>query len=198
MAYDGMGIKIKPRNTMKAKYILHISCAILLCCTSCRNSTKQENQNVKADNYQVDSTKSIDFFGERLYGTYEDIINRIYRLPALTPIERRDSIKESNKDILYFSHTVEFCGVPCGMNVRLRKEENANFSVNEVIFITSQTDKEIIQKFVSEISEQYGTPESPEHARYDWWWHDQRICARHLHADEGGWTVFFYLPHKTI
>ena len=206
---------------MRFKNALVVSFGIILCFASCRNSIKQESKKLETSNIEdnrlitnnraetdtcsqneankiltdlsTENTEYIDFFGERLSGTYEDIINRLYKVPALRPIELRDSIKISHKNILYFSHTVDFCGVPCGMNVRFTKDENAIMHIHELTFITSRTDEDIIQKFVTEISKHYGVPEIPEHARYNWFTHNQRICARHLHAPEGGWTVYFCL-----
>lgn len=185
-------------------------CATLFYFISCNNSenNKQnahicnninytncttEAQETKTKKLIHSDYQSLDFFGIKLQGSYEDLTRRLYELPQLTLIERKDTIKKEHNDIMYFSHIVEFCGVPCGMNVRFRMAINDTINVHELTFITSQTDKDIITKFVSEISKHYGKPENPEYARYNWWLEEQRICARSFHAPEGGWTVYFCL-----
>ena len=54
----------------------------------------------------------IDFFGVKMQGKYEDILDKIYAQPKLSLIERRDTLMLQGNGDKWFSHTVEFCGVP--------------------------------------------------------------------------------------
>lgn len=56
-------------------------------------------------------------------------------------------------------------------------------------------DEKIIDKFVVELKRYYGEPYDADEVEDSCSWHwknGQFIRARHLHADEGGWTVFMY------
>ena len=139
--------------------------------------------------------KVIDFFGVKMHGKYEDIINNIYMLPMLSCVERRDTIKLQGNGEKWFSHTVEFCGVPCGMNADFTLNGDNIMSINNLCFITSQTDDAIIHKFVSELTKYYGEPDISDEREDSYHWYlpsGMAVRARHFHAPEGGWTVFFY------
>lgn len=139
--------------------------------------------------------KVIDFFGVKMHGKYEDIINNIYMLPMLSCVERRDTIKLQGNGEKWFSHTVEFCGVPCGMNADYTLNGDNIMSINDLCFITSQTDDAIIHKFVSELTKYYGEPDISDEREDSYHWYlpsGMAVRARHFHAPEGGWTVFFY------
>lgn len=139
--------------------------------------------------------KVIDFFGVKMRGKYEDIVKNIYSLPVLSLVERRDTIKLQGNGDKCFSHTVEFCGVPCGMNADFTLNGDNIMSINDLCFITSQTDDEIIHKFVSELTKYYGEPDISDEKEDSYHWYlssGLAVRARHLHAPDGGWTVYFY------
>lgn len=139
--------------------------------------------------------KVIDFFGVKMQGKYEDIINNIYMLPMLSCVERRDTIELQGNGDKWFSHTVEFCGVPCEMNAGFTLNGDNIMSINDLCFITSQTDDAIIHKFVSELTKYYGEPDISDKNEDSYHWYfpsDLAVRARHLHAPDGGWTVYFY------
>lgn len=138
--------------------------------------------------------KVIDFFGVKMHGKYEDIINNIYMLPMLSCVERRDTIKLQGNGDKCFSHTVEFCGVPCGMNADFTLNGDNIMSINDLCFITSQTDDDIIHKFVSELKKYYGEPDISDEQENSYHWYlpsGLSVRARHLHTPDGGWTVYF-------
>lgn len=146
-------------------------------------------------NEKDEELKVIDFFGVKMQGKYEDIVNNIYTLPMLTCLERRDTIMLQGNGDKWFSHTVEFCGVPCGMNADLTLNGDNIMSINDLCFITSQTDDEIIHKFVSELTKYYGEPDISDEREDSYHWYlssGLAVRARHLHAPDGGWTVYFY------
>ena len=146
-------------------------------------------------NEKGEELKVIDFFGVKMHGKYEDIINNIYMLPMLSCVERRDTIKLQGNGEKWFSHTVEFCGVPCGMNADFTLNGDNIMSINDLCFITSQTDEAIIHKFVSELTKYYGEPDISDEKEDSYHWYlSSGLCvrARHLHAPDGGWTVYFY------
>jgi hypothetical protein len=139
--------------------------------------------------------KVIDFFGVKMQGKYEDIVNDIYMLPMLSCVERRDTIMLQGNGDKWFSHTVKFCGVPCGMKADFTLNGDNIMSIKDLCFITSQTDDAIIHKFVSELTKYYGEPDISDEKEDSYHWYlpsGLAVRTRHLHASEGGWTVFFY------
>ena len=139
--------------------------------------------------------KVIDFFGVKLQGKYEDIVRNIYTLPMLSLVERRDTIMLQGNGDKRFSHTVEFCVVPWGMNANFTMNGDNMMSIHDLKFITSKTDDDIIDKVVDELTKHYGEADiSDENEDSYHWYLPSGLCvrARHLHAPEGGWTVFFY------
>ena len=156
-----------------------------------------ESQQAKTryQNEKDEELKVIDFFGVKMQGKYEDIVNNIYMLPMLSCVERRDTIKLQGNGDKCFSHTVEFCGVPCGMNADFTLNGDNIMSINDLCFITLQTDDEIIHKFVSELTKYYGVPDISDEKEDSYHWYlpsRMAVRARHLHAPDGGWTVYFY------
>ena len=146
-------------------------------------------------NEKDEKLKVIDFFGVKMQGKYEDIVNNIYMLPMLSCVERRDTIMLQGNGDKCFSHTVEFCGVPCGMNADFTLYGDNIMSIHDLCFITSQTDDEIIHKFVSELNKHYGEPDISDEQEDSYHWYLSNglaVRARHLHAPDGGWTVYFY------
>lgn len=159
--------------------------------------TTAECQQAKTryQNEKDEELKVIDFFGVKMQGKYEDIVNNIYMLPMLSCVERRDTIKLQGNGDKWFSHTVEFCGVPCGMNADCTLNGDNIMSIHDLCFITSQTDDEIIHKFVSELTKYYGEPDISDEKEDSYHWYlssGLAVRARHLHAPDGGWTVYFY------
>lgn len=202
--------KTKPLQLLlhmnRIKHILIICIALILVSCSSNNKRKSTLRQVNvlaanditdiiSDSEYLKSSKAIDFFGVQMLGKYDDIVDKIYALPMLSLIERRDKMDNEHNDVMSFSHTVKFCGVPCGMNARCRMNEANEMSIHDLCFITSLTDNEIIHKFVSELTKYYGEPDIADNIEDSYHWHlpsDLCIRARHLHAPEGGWTVFFY------
>lgn len=159
--------------------------------------TTAECQQAKTryQNEKDEELKVIDFFGVMMHGKYEDVVNNIYMLPMLSCVERRDTIKHQGNGKKWFSHTVEFCGVPCGMTARFILSGDNIMSICDLCFITSQTDDEIIHKFVSELTKYYGEPDISDEKEDSYHWYlpsGLAVRARHLHAPDGGWTVYFY------
>lgn len=193
------------RNMNRITNILIICFALTLVSCSSNNKRKSTHEQgevastIDVTDTTTDSeyvnTKSIDFFGVKMQGKYEDIVNNIYMLPMLSCVERRDTIKLQGNGEKWFSHTVEFCGVPCGMNADFTLNGDNIMSINDLCFITSQTDEAIIHKFVSELTKYYGEPDISDEKEDSYHWYlssGLAVRARHFHAPEGGWTVFFY------
>lgn len=157
------------------------------------SNTMSECQQEKTYLLENEELKVIDFFGIKMQGKYKDILKNIYTLPMLSLVERRDTIMKERKGVMSFSHTVEFCGIPCGMNVRCRMKAANEMSIHDLCFITSQTD-DIIHKFVSELKKYYGEPDISDEQENSYHWYlpsGLSVRARHLHAPDGGWTVYF-------
>lgn len=54
-------------------------------------------------------------------------------------------MSQGNSD-KWFSYTVEFCGVPWGMSANFTVNDDNIMSINDLKFITSKTDDDIIDK----------------------------------------------------
>ena len=198
---------------MRVAYYSLVIGLMILIATSCKNEPATNKTMIPRSPELIDTTgecqqtktrsqakkdeelKAIDFFGIKLQGKYEDIVRNMYKLPMLFLLELRDPIVKEGSDVMYVFHRVEFCGVLCGMNIRFRRHQGDEISIHSIIFITSETDDEIIHKFVSELKKYYGAPKISNELEdsYHWYLPDNMcVRARHLHASEGGWTVFFY------
>ena len=181
---------------------------ILVIVSSCKGPSNSKRISTSSDKLEIadeitavknaasdSSTEIIDFFGVRLCGKYNELIHQLYDLPILSLVEDRNTLRVEREDIWYFSHTVEFCGVPCGMNVRYRINLEDEITVHDLCFITSHTDNEIIHRFVSELTEYYGVPDISDEKEDSYHWYlpsGLAVRARHLHAPDGGWTVYLY------
>lgn len=131
-----------------------------------------------------------------MQGKYEDIVNNIYMLPMLSCVERRDTIKLHGNDEKWFSHTVEFCGVPWGMSADFTLNEDNIMSIHDLKFITSKTDDDIIDRIVAELTKYYGEPDMSDEIEDSFHWfepNDLCVRARHFRVPEGGWTFYFYI-----
>lgn len=143
-----------------------------------------------------EALKVIDFFGVKMHGKYEDIVNNLYMLPMLSCVERRDTIKLQGNGEKWFSHTVEFCGVPWGMSANFTMNGDNIMSIHDLKFITSKTDDDIIIKVVDELTKHYGEPDISDDKEKIYHWfepNDLSIRARHFRSSEGGWTFYFYI-----
>lgn len=123
-------------------------------------------------------------------------MSNIYELPMLSLLERRDTIMSQGNSDKWFSYTVEFCGVPWGMSANFTVNDDNIMSINDLKFITSKTDDDIIDKVVDELTKHYGKPDISDDKEDSYHWfgpNNLSIRARHLHTSEGGWTVYFYI-----
>ena len=140
--------------------------------------------------------KAIDFFGVKMQGKYEDVVNNIYMLPMLSCVERRDTIMSQGNGDKWFAHTVEFCGTPWGMSAEFTLNGDNNMLIHNLRFVTSKTDDDIIDKVVAELTKYYGTPDISDEQEDSFHWYLSNglaVRARHSHAPDGGWTVYFYI-----
>ena len=186
---------------------------ILAIVSSCKGPSNPKTSSTSSDKIEItdetsaiknavldSSTEIIDFFGVRLYGNYTELIQRLYEIPILSLVEDRNTFRVEREDIWYFSHTIEFCEVPCGRNVRYRINPEDKISVHDLCFITSQTDEAIIHKFVSELTKYYGEPDISDEREDSYHWYlpsSMAVRARHLHAPDGGSTVYFYIMNSS-
>ena len=179
--------------------LIHASCSS----NNKRKSTHGQGEvasAIDATNTTTDSeyanTKSIDFFGVKMQGKYEEIVNNIYALSVLSLVERRDTIKLQGNGEKWFSHTVKFCGVPWGMSANFTMNGDNIMSIHDLKFITSKTDDDIIIKVVDELTKHYGEPDISDDKEKIYHWfepNDLSIRARHFRSSEGGWTFYFYI-----
>jgi hypothetical protein len=82
--------------------------------------------------------------------------------------------------------------IPFTMHVEYLKTEP--ILVDQVYFITSDTDDYICKTIVERLGKYYGLPDVMDviEDTYSWYKdYDFHIRFRHLHSDEGGWIFFF-------
>ena len=175
---------------------------VLFGCINQNNTKKKIIKNSSTDvaechiQHSEDNFKRIDFFGQELQGKYEDILHKLYELPALSLVERRDTIMLQGNGDKWFSHTVKFCGVPWGMSANFTMTGDNIMSIHDLKFITSKTDDDIIDRVVAELTKYYGEPDISDEKEDSYHWYlssGLAVRARHLHAPDGGWTFFFYV-----
>ena len=194
------------QNMNRITNILIICFALILASCSSNNKRKSTHGQgevasaIDATNTTTDSeyanTKSIDFFGVKMQGKYEDILDKIYAQPKLYLIERRDTIMLQGNGDKWFSHTVEFCGVPWGMSASFTMTSDKIMSIHDLKFITSKTDDDIIDRVVAELTKYYGEPDISDDKEDSYFWYEANdLCvrARNFRAPDGGWTFFFYI-----
>ena len=194
------------QNMNRITNILIICFALILASCSSNNKRKSTHGQgevasaIDATNTTTDSeyanTKSIDFFGVKMQGKYEDILDKIYAQPKLYLIERRDTIMLQGNGDKWFSHTVEFCGVPWGMSASFTMTSDKIMSIHDLKFITSKTDDDIIDRVVAELTKYYGEPDISDDKEDSYFWYEANdLCvrARNFRAPGGGWTFFFYV-----
>lgn len=199
---------------MRVPYYHLVIGLMILIATSCKNEPGNNKTMIPRSPELIDSTgecqqaesrsqrekdealKVIDFFGVKLQGKYEDIVNNIYMLPMLSCVERRDTIMLQGNGDKWFSHTVEFCGVPWGMSADFTLNEDNIMSIHDLKFITSKTDDDIIDRVVAELTKYYGEPDMSDEIEDSFHWfepNDLCVRARHFRVPEGGWTFYFYI-----
>ena len=140
--------------------------------------------------------KSIDFFGINMQGKHEDIMDKIYSLSVLSIIDCRDTVMLQGNGDKWFSHTVEFCGVPWGMSANFSMISDDIMSIHDLKFITSKADDYVIDRVVAELTKYYGEPDIYDDKEDSYFWYEaDNLCvrARHHSAPEGGWTFYFYI-----
>lgn len=163
-------------------------CTILLSavCTGCCNN--QKNTEPKSEEASKDTSYfyESEFFGVPLKGKSLSSI--------LKEMDDKVDVLSFNSEINDTAdyYVVEFCGVPCGMTYKWKKQGDMYYIVS-LYFITSQQTKESVKAFVDGISAYYGEVECENegddilYARYLW----NRAWMRPVHSEEGGLVIFF-------
>lgn len=158
-----------------------------------------------------------EFFGVPLSGrSIGEILQGMESTGALQvtgPVETRDNSRRSFKGNMRLYYVipkhditesrmfcvVNFCGVPCGMNMKTKKALNGKVYLTSLLFMTSQQDVPTYQAFVKGISKNYGAPNEKEEEfeaddiyRTYSWGESSYIKIRHVHSEEGGIFVFWF------
>ena len=152
----------------------------------CHNN--QKNTELKQEEVAKDTNTYCvkDFFGVPLKGK---------SMPAiLKEMEGKVdllSIKGEINDTAKY-YVVEFCGVPCGMNMGWERQDDMCY-ITSLNFFTSQQTKECVKTFVDGISVYYGEAECEDEGgdvvySYFFW---NGVRLRPVHSEEGGLTVLF-------
>lgn len=128
--------------------------------------------------------KFLDFYHD---GTKESFLRGIKKSKVLILRENQNSNENSAK-------VVNVLGADWGLSIRT----NPYGKITEVVLITSNTSQKIFTRAKTELNPYLGKPseiDSDERIKWD----TQNLFAqfRHLHSDEGGWTIifkFYYSP----
>ena len=81
---------------------------------------------------------------------------------------------------------VSLCGIPLGMNLQYDKEK-----IQSATHVTSRKDESVIEKIVSVLTKYHGEADiaDQDESQYTWFLGERMLKARHLHTEEGGWTI---------
>lgn len=184
---------------------LTMSALFLLSCSD-NKQTNNKPKNVpeeKPEYEMLRPLKCINFFGAEMYGTIEEIVDKIDKTDAVV-IKDTCSLFDVYGDEKRFYVLAEFYGVLCGLNIHYSTSKNV---VKELIFLTSDDSYETYKTWHDEIFKYYEKlrPVYDDFEEYCWYiddegeercrWHliDYYIVLRRLHIDEGGRTVYFSL-----
>lgn len=163
-------------------------CAILLSavCTGCQNNQKNTEPKSEEEEKDTNTIYGNEFFGVPLKGKSLSSI--------LKEMDDKVDVLSFNSEINDTAdyYVVEFCGVPCGMTYKWKKQGDTYYIVY-MNFLTSQQTEESIKAFVDGISAYYGEVECENegddilYARYLW----NGPWMRPIHSEEGGLVIFF-------
>ena len=163
-------------------------CTILLSvvCAGCRNNQKDTEPKQEEVTKDTAIFEIKDFFGVTLKGESMSAI-----LKEMEDKVDVLSIKGEINDTAKY-YVVEFCGVPCGMNMGWERQDDMCY-ITSLNFFTSQQTKECVKTFVDGISVYYGEAECEDEGgdvvyAYFFW---NGVRLRPVHSEEGGLTVLF-------
>ena len=136
-----------------------------------------------------DRKPNIDLFGIEMVGTPKRILRELAK-NAYLDVDLGPEGFVHYKDG-QFSCRVILDGIPFGMTVTYGKDGDEAI-VNDIIFITGETDHRVLDTIVKNLKAYYGAPEiidMPEEY-YKWFPRGHFMHARPLHHDDGGWTFY--------
>ena len=145
-------------------------------------------ENIDPRDYRrKDGRPHIDLFGVELVGTPKRILHELNGNKFISIDMGSDGFYEENGNNV--TCRVYIGGIPLGMNLTFGEGEEAGI-VQDVLFITSETDWDVMLKLNNTISEYYGNPDSVDYyeATYRWTHKGHTLRARPLHTKDSGWT----------
>ena len=132
---------------------------------------------------------NIDLFGIEMVGKPNRIIQELEKNPYIQIDHGQDGFVHMSEGM--FSCRVLLEGIPFGMTVTYGKDGEKDY-VNDITFITSETDHHVLDVIVKNLKSYYGEPEIidiPEEY-YKWFPRGHFLHARRLHHNDGGWTFY--------
>ena len=166
-------------------------CTILLGAVSagCQNNPK--NTEPKQDEVEdTNSCSAIEFFGIPLRGkSVSAIVDKM--VGKVDVLHMKGAANDTTR-----WYVVDFCNVPCGMNLKWKKQ-GETYYITSLNFFTSQQTPESVHSFINGISSFYGKPYDGDeeledddiiiYKRFQW----DNVVLRNVHSDEGGLIVLF-------
>lgn len=194
---------------MKQFFKIVIIASILICPVACGNHRKPStNKTAKAPekaavtqkesgNFVESNEKEIirpyKFFDFYYDGTEKDFLREIKKSKVL--VLRKD---QKSEGLTFESRTkvVNILGADWGLNL----QTDSTGTITGVVLITSNTSPEIYERAKTELSPYLGEPYEIDEAeeRIKWNPRYKFIHFRHLHSDEGGWTIIFKFYYPKI
>ena len=168
---------------MKHQFIYATLAAFLFLSASCASHRNPAADKSAEEQSSISETKDTvlhyRFLDFRHDGSRECFLREIRKSGILTP---RD-----------FSDAVTFLGATWGLNART----DSLGRVSEVLLLTDDSSETVFSRACPEmlpfLDEPYEVDEREQLIRWSTYW--CRACLRHLHTDDGGWTMSFTLSY---
>lgn len=168
--------------------------------TGCKNTRPKEDINnqdsLTVEIVQTEDTiaTALNMFGISLQGENKaEVIDKLLNhINVIKLVEHSDNVT-----------VVNFNGIECGLNISLDSIPN-RVSATSVLLLTSKKNKTTFEQLKKGIEQYYGEPdvEDYEEGEKDMdghfsgrcnWYRECDIVLRHLHAEDGGFSLIFSL-----
>lgn len=186
-------------NMNKMKMII-IAIVIGSALTGCKNAQQKEVLNHQDSlTIEIEQTEDtivapLNMFGIALQGeSKEEVIDKLLnQVNIIKLVEHSDNVT-----------VVNFNGIECGLNISLDSIPN-QVSATSVLLLTSKKNKTTFEQLKKGIEQYYGEPdvEDYEEGEKDMdghfsgrcnWYRECDIVLRHLHTEDGGFSLIFSL-----
>lgn len=147
------------------------------------------------DASKVNLSCSFDFLGIKVSGNIDHFFETLLasKYFSLDSLSEEPEIKMRGSLVSSIFRVVNFCGVPCGMNVQVECNRITNIK-----FVTSQRSRKVVKAFNKALTGYYGKPDTVDdediedaYGRYAWYSEKATVVSRNLKQGAEGWTIYF-------